>query len=125
VENEAKLGFFTDPYGRGFHEKTARVKRFLLGLKPAPPIADQREAVWCPITTHSSKCFLPAQRVIFDADQREAHHSSVLPFTLTTADSPCFHPHSKDSLNPWCRLAFLIFDGCCHLSAELSRPCLQ
>jgi hypothetical protein len=69
--------------------------------------------------------FLPAQRVIFDADQREAHHSSVLPFTLTTADSPCFHPHSKDSLNPWCRLAFLIFDGCCHLSAELSRPCLQ
>jgi hypothetical protein len=54
---------------------------------------------------------LPANRAVLDADQREAHHSGVLPCVPTTADSPCFHPPSRGICHhPRGSLAFLILE---------------
>ena len=63
------------------------------------------------LTTFLRNGFLPANRAVLDADQREAHHSGVLPCVPTTADSPCFHPPSRGICHhPRGSLAFLILE---------------
>jgi hypothetical protein len=53
------------------------------------------------------------------ADQREARHRPVLG-SLSLAESPCFHSHSRWSGLLRCQLGFSIQNGCCHLGIELN-----
>ena len=83
------------PHGRGFHEKPARVKSFFAPLVTST--TDRRPTGGGLTLKQPPFLEMPfsVQRAIFDADQREAHNLASFPFFPQSADSPCFHPHSR------------------------------